>query len=89
MLEQLAQEAKSKFMNQVVFVFRGIKNNNFREFISEVSYLADTGFIIDPEAFVRYKIEQVPTFIVGPGKNYSLLDFSWKNYANVSSNRTN
>lgn len=73
MLQQLAQEAQSKFAKQVVFVFRGIKNNDFRGFISEVAYLADSGFIIDPDSFVKYQIEQVPTFVVGTEQKYDRL----------------
>lgn len=69
-LSQLSEEANSRFPEQVVFVFRGIKGNDFRAFIEEVAYLSDSGFIIDPESFKKLAIDQVPTFVVGTEDSY-------------------
>lgn len=50
-----------------VLVLRGLKANSMRETLATVSSLIgerQVAWVIDPEAFARYRIERAPTFVL-------------------------
>lgn len=62
-LEQLMRDAKKA---GVTLVLRGLKNNSFRETLSELQPLVENsqgGLMINPQLFDQYQIKKVPTFV--------------------------
>ena len=50
------------------FVFRGLPNNSFEDFLKKVMDFREKGIlapiIVDPESFDEYNVEVVPTFVL-------------------------
>lgn len=63
-IKQLLEEAK-RF--GAILVLRGLKDNSFRKTVMHLSKFMQKegeGMIIDPTLFKKYKVEQVPTFVL-------------------------
>jgi len=47
-------------------IMRGLKNNSFKETISAIKELSESGIVVDinPKIFRSYEIKQVPTFVL-------------------------
>ena len=53
-------------------IMRGLKNNSFKETVSAIKELSESGIVVDinPKIFRSYEIKQVPTFVlIGNGKS--------------------
>jgi conjugal transfer pilus assembly protein TrbC len=52
------------------FVFRGMPNDSFNEFIKKVMHFRELGILapilVDPDAFAEYSVTEVPTFVYLP-----------------------
>lgn len=62
-LEQLMLDAKQA---GATLVLRGLKNNSYRETLSELQPLVEKsqgGLIINPKLFEQFQIQRVPTFV--------------------------
>lgn len=68
---ELSQEAKKY---GAILVVRGLPKNSFVVFSKKLLSLRKKGMDadvdIDPEAFQKYKIKQVPSFVIEDSKNY-------------------
>jgi conjugal transfer pilus assembly protein TrbC len=62
---------------KAVFILRGIPNNSFKEFAKKILDLKRGGMNatvqIDPDAFEKFKIESVPSFIIVAGNKYDKI----------------
>ena len=73
-LEQLITEAKSRFGQDVIFIFRGMKKaESMGESIKHLEPFAEVNTSIDPDSFAEYAIDQVPTFVVGSPQKHDKI----------------
>lgn len=68
-LDQISQKIGAKL------VIRGLKNNSFKETFEFSKSLSKRGVVIDidPKSFEKYKITQVPAFVINNGDKYDKL----------------
>lgn len=56
-------------------VIRGLKNNSFKETFAFIHSLSDQAMVvdIDPKAFEKFEVNQVPSFVINEGDRFDKL----------------
>jgi conjugal transfer pilus assembly protein TrbC len=72
----LKQMSKELERIEGAFVFRGMPNDSFSDFIKKVMHFREQGILapilVDPDAFTQYNVTEVPTFVYLPPSRETL-----------------
>lgn len=72
-----------------LLVLRGFKNNSYMEtakFFEEIIKISGNGAVIDPELFKKYKIDEVPSFVISQKTECLTIDCQTPSHDKIAGN---